>query len=183
MPRQVRATILLLAMLTVLTLVCACSTKTTPEPAVTTPPPAAPVATTDLSKQPAALGVGSQPVQSGPVADHQAVAGLERIHFAYNQFTLEEPSRITLEQNAVFLRSNPTLKVAIEGHCDERGSDEYNLALGERRAVAARNYLVSLGIAGDRLTVISYGEEQPLVAASNEEAWAKNRRAEFKVVR
>ena len=184
MIRQVRATIVLLAGLTVLTLLSACSTKTAPESTIN-PPASAPsaVATTDLSQQPAALGVGSQPVLSGPVADHQAVAGLERIHFAYNQFTLDEPARVTLEQNAVFLRSNPTLKVSIEGHCDERGSDEYNLALGERRAVAARNYLVSLGIAGDRLTAISYGEEQPLVAASNEEAWAKNRRAEFKVAR
>jgi peptidoglycan-associated lipoprotein len=182
MIRKVLANIPLLAMLTVLTLVCACSSKTTPEPAMTTPPPAA-VATTDLSQQPEALGVGSQPVQSGPVADHQAVAGLERIHFAYNQFTLDEPARVTLEQNAVFLRNNPTLKVAIEGHCDERGSDEYNLALGERRAVAARNYLVSLGIAADRLSIISYGEELPLVTESNEAAWAKNRRAEFKAVR
>jgi peptidoglycan-associated lipoprotein len=169
-------------MLTVLTLVCACSTKTTPEPAMTTTPPA-PVATTDLSQQPEALGVGSQPVQSAPVADHQAVAGLERILFAYNQFTLDESARVTLEQNAVFLRNNPTLKVVIEGHCDERGSDEYNLALGERRAVAARNYLVSLGIAADRLSILSYGEELPLVAESNEAAWAKNRRAEFKAVR
>ena len=182
MIRKARATFPLLAMLTLLTLVCACSTKTTPEPAMTTPPPAA-VATTDLSQQPEALGVGSQPVQSGPVADHQAVAGLERIHFAYNQFTLDESARVTLEQNAVFLRNNPTLKVAIEGHCDERGSDEYNLALGERRAVAARNYLVSLGIAADRLSIISYGEELPLVTESNEAAWAKNRRAEFKAVR
>jgi peptidoglycan-associated lipoprotein len=182
MIRKVLANIPLLVMLTVLTLVCACSSKTTPEPAMTTPPPAA-VATTDISQQPEALGVGSQPVQSGPVADHQAVAGLERVHFAYNQFTLDEPARVTLEQNAVFLRNNPTLKVAIEGHCDERGSDEYNLALGERRAVAARNYLVSLGIAADRLSIISYGEELPLVTESNEAAWAKNRRAEFKAVR
>jgi len=184
MIRQVRATILLLAMLMILTLLSACSTKTAPESTIN-PPTAAPtaVATTDLSQQPAALGVGSQPLQSGPVADHQAVAGLERIHFDYNQFTLDEQARVTLEQNAVFLRSNPSLKVVIEGHCDERGSDEYNLALGERRAAAARNYLVSLGIAADRLKIISYGEEQPLVAASNEEAWAKNRRADFKVAR
>jgi peptidoglycan-associated lipoprotein len=169
------------AMLVILTL-CACATKTTPEPATPAPTPA-PVATTDLSQKPAALGVESQPVQSGPVVDLQAVAGLERIHFAYNQFTLEEPARVILEQNAVYLRNNPALKVVIEGHCDERGSDEYNLALGERRAVAAKNYLVSLGIAADRLTIISYGEEKPLVAEASEDAWAKNRRAEFKVAR
>lgn len=182
MIKQSRYVHLVVAMLAILTLVCACATKTTPDPTTSAPTPA-PVATTDLSQQPTALGVESQPIQSGPVADLQSVAGLERIHFAYNQFTLEEPARVTLEQNAVFLRNNPGLKVVIEGHCDERGSDEYNLALGERRAVAAKNYLVSLGIAVTRLSVISYGEEQPLVAASNEDAWAKNRRAEFKVAR
>lgn len=175
---------LFVAVLATLTLLSACATKTTPEPSSTasgqTP---SGVATTDLGDKPAALGVESQPLVSGPVADHQAVAGLERIHFAYNQFTLEAQARVTLEQNAVFLRNNPTLKVVIEGHCDERGSDEYNLALGERRAVAARNYLVSLGIPANRLTVISYGEERPLVAEANEEAWAQNRRAEFKVAR
>lgn len=141
------------------------------------------VTSTDVSSQPVVRGVDSQPLQSGPVADHQAVAGLERVQFAYNQFTLEEQARTTLEQNAVYLRSKPDLKVVIEGHCDERGSDEYNLALGERRAMAAKNYLVSLGIAAERLSTISYGEEQPLVEGANEEAWAENRRAEFKAIR
>jgi peptidoglycan-associated lipoprotein len=160
-----------------------CASKTTPaqDSETVINPPA--TATTDVSQQPQPLGVESQPVQSGPVADLQAVAGLQRIHFAYNQFTLEDQARATLEQNAAYLRKNPGLKVAIEGHCDERGSDEFNLALGERRAVAAKNYLVSLGIATGRLSIISYGEEQPLVTAANEDAWAKNRRAEFKVAR
>lgn len=173
---QIGAVLLLLSLL----VAAGCASKTT-----ATPEPAEPVApqgssTTDVSQQPQPLGVANQPVQSGPVADHRAVAGLERIQFAYNQFTLEEQARMILEKNAVYLRSNPALKVVIEGHCDDRGSDEYNLALGERRAMAARNYLVSLGIAAERLAIISYGEEQPLVAAANEEAWAKNRRAEFK---
>jgi peptidoglycan-associated lipoprotein len=183
MMKQVQAAKLVLAALVVLVLAAGCATKTTIEPetaAVTAPV----VATTDVSQQqPAALGVESQAVQSAPVADHQAVAGLNRIHFAYNEFTLDEQARVTLEQNAVFLRKNSTLKVVVEGHCDERGSDEYNLALGERRAITARNYLISLGIAADRLSILSYGEERPLVAASNEEAWAQNRRAEFKAVR
>jgi peptidoglycan-associated lipoprotein len=157
-----------------------CAQKTTPAPEAVTPTGQQGMATTDVSQQPKPLGVESQPIQNIPVADHRAVAGLERIHFDYNQFTLDSQARMTLEKNAVYLRSNPALKVVIEGHCDDRGSDEYNLALGERRAVAARNYLVSLGIAAERLTIISYGEEQPLVAAANEEAWAKNRRAEFK---
>jgi len=183
MLQQARITISLMTVLVVLTLLSACATKTAPESEINPPAAATGVGTTDLSQQPDALGVGSQPVQSGPVADHEALAGLERVHFDYNQFTLDAPARVTLERNAVFLRNNPALKVVIEGHCDERGSDEYNLALGERRAVAVKNYLVSLGIAADRLRVISYGEEMPLVAEANEEAWAKNRRAEFKAVR
>jgi len=176
---QLLAAALLLA---ILVTVAGCASKTVTE---TTPAPAAPapMPTTDVSQQPAVPSVESQRVESGPVAVHETVAGLERVHFAYNEFTLEESARITLEQNAVFMRKNPALKVIIEGHCDERGSDEYNLALGERRAVAARNYLVSLGIASERLSIISYGEELPLVPEANEAAWAKNRRAEFKAVR
>lgn len=176
--RHLFAALLLAALLAVTGCASKTVTETTPAPA---PAPAAP--TTDVSQQPQPLGVESQPLQSGPAADHRAVAGLERVHFAYNQFTLEEAARLTLEKNAVYLRNNPSLKVVIEGHCDERGSDEYNLALGERRAVAARNYLTSLGIAVERLAIISYGEEKPLVAASNEDAWAQNRRAEFLAVR
>jgi len=176
---QLLAAVLLLALLIT---VAGCASKTVPE---TTPAPAAsaPMPTTDISQQPAVSAVESQRVESGPVAVHETVAGLETIHYAYNDFTLDERARITLEQNAVFMRKNPALKVIIEGHCDERGSDEYNLALGERRAAAARNYLVSLGIGNDRLSIISYGEELPLVAEANEAAWAKNRRAEFKAVR
>lgn len=175
-------TLLVILLLAALTGLAGCASKTVPEPEPAAPTPAPPP-TTDISRQPKPLGVESQPVQSGPVADHQAVAGLQRVFFAYNQFTLEEAARVTLEQNAVYLRNNPAQKIMIEGHCDERGSDEYNLALGERRALAAKNYLVSLGISADRLSVISYGEEKPLVAAANEEAWSQNRRAEFMVVR
>ncbi|NJC86924.1 MAG: peptidoglycan-associated lipoprotein Pal [Desulfuromonas sp.] len=176
--------VLAVLMATLLLAMVGCASKTTPEPApVVPPPPVQAPPTTDVTQQPVVRGVESQPVQSGPVADHQAVAGLERIYFSYDQFTLEDAARVTLEQNAVYLRSHPKEKIVIEGHCDERGSDEYNLALGERRAVTAKNYLVSLGIAADRLSVVSYGEEQPLVAGSGEEAWSKNRRAEFKVVR
>jgi peptidoglycan-associated lipoprotein len=177
-PRQMITALIVAALL----VAAGCASKPAPTPEPVAPAPA-PMATTDVTRQPAPLGVGSQPVQSGPVADHQAIAGLERVYFAYNQFTLEDPARMTLEQNAVYLRNNATLKVVIEGHCDDRGSDEYNLALGERRAVAAKNYLVSLGIAAERLAIISYGEEQPLVTAANDEGWAKNRRAEFKAVR
>lgn len=160
-----------------------CASKTVPEKETVQETGTTQTPTTDITKKPMVSTVESQPVDSEPSAVHESVTGLERIHFAYNEFVLDQQARVILEQNAVFLRKNPGLKIIIEGHCDERGSDEYNLALGERRAVAARNYLITLGIAADRLSVISYGEEQPLVAESNEAAWGQNRRDEFKVVR
>ena len=175
----------LTCLLAVTLLFAGCAGKSATEqelpPRVDTAAP--PTTTTDVSRQPAPLGVGSQGVESGPVADMQAVAGLSRIHFAYNQFTLDDEARQILEKNAAYLKAKSGEKVMIEGHCDERGSDEYNLALGERRAMAAKSYLLSLGIPAARLSTISYGEEQPLVTASTEEGWAQNRRAEFKVAR
>ncbi|MDO3378183.1 peptidoglycan-associated lipoprotein Pal [Geoalkalibacter halelectricus] len=112
----------------------------------------------------------------------EIAAALERVHFEFDAYTLSSRAQEILTRNAAYLRANPEVKVLIEGHTDERGSDEYNLALGERRAQAVRNFLISLGIAPERLSVISYGEELPMDPASNEEAWAKNRRAEFKPV-
>lgn len=107
------------------------------------------------------------------------VSSLMRISFEYDQYVLTADAREILQNNALYLKSKG-VRVQIEGHCDERGSDEYNLALGENRALTVKNYLVSLGVPAERLTVISYGEEIPLVMASNEAAWAQNRRAEFK---
>lgn len=141
------------------------------------------VGQSDMSQQAEAKGVGDQPSQEGAVPSHDAVAGLERIHFEFDQFTLTDAARRTLAQNAKYLMAHGDIKVVIEGHCDDRGSDEYNLALGESRALAAKGYLESLGISAQRLSVISYGEEKPLEAGSDEAAWAKNRRAEFKAVR
>ncbi|MDW7645186.1 MAG: peptidoglycan-associated lipoprotein Pal [Desulfuromonadales bacterium] len=121
--------------------------------------------------------------ESPGLVDADVITGLERVFFEFDQYTLSEQSREVLANNAQYLKNNPGVKVVIEGHCDERGSDEYNLALGERRAAAAKNYVVSLGVAEDRMTIISYGEEIPLDPSTSEEAWAKNRRAEFKAVR
>ena len=87
----------------------------------------------------------------------------------------------TLAENAAVLMDNPSVKIRIEGHCDSRGTEDYNLALGEKRALAARDYLVNFGIAQSRISVISYGEERPLDPAETEKAWAKNRRAEFDI--
>ncbi|GIW40398.1 MAG: hypothetical protein KatS3mg076_0975 [Candidatus Binatia bacterium] len=104
---------------------------------------------------------------------------LRDINFAFDSFELDEQAREILKQNAQWLKDNPRVAVEIEGHCDERGTIEYNLALGAKRARAAKEYLVTLGVEPDRLTTISYGEELPLCRESTEECWAKNRRAHF----
>jgi len=113
-------------------------------------------------------------------ADTQKQVELERIHFAFDKYDLDTDARQTLQNNALYLEQHPGTSIILEGHCDERGSDEYNLALGEKRARAAAEYLVNLGVEDERIRTISYGEEKPLNPASNEEAWALNRRAEFK---
>jgi peptidoglycan-associated lipoprotein len=101
------------------------------------------------------------------------------IHFQFDQYDLTEEARQILTENAKVLSKHPSLKIQIEGHCDERGNSAYNLALGERRAASAKLYLSKLGVQEDRLSTISYGEERPLDPGHAEEAWAKNRRCHF----
>lgn len=139
------------------------------------------VAQSDMSQQDA-KGVDDKSMQGEAIPSHDAMAGMQRIHFDFDQFTLSAEARSILGANAKYLNSMSNVKVVVEGHCDERGSDEYNLALGESRALAAKNYLIAMGVNANRLSVISYGEEKPLVNKSDEEAWAQNRRAEFKSV-
>ena len=103
------------------------------------------------------------------------------IYFDFDKSDLRADAREGLQANAGYLKSNSGVAVTIEGNCDERGSNEYNLALGKRRAEAAYKYLVDLGIDGSRMTTVSYGEEKPAVEGHNELAWSKNRRDEFKV--
>ena len=149
--------------------------------------PQATDAMSDSTKDPSPSITQSDPpvepiVDKQPAKTAQPPITLEQIRFAYDQAILSEQARTTLSANATILQLAPELKVSIEGHCDDRGSDEYNLSLGERRAQSVRAYLVSLGIAAQRLKTISYGEEKPLDTANNEMAWAKNRRAEFKLL-
>jgi peptidoglycan-associated lipoprotein len=103
----------------------------------------------------------------------------EHVYFDFDNATLDYQAQELLKQKAMWLRDNPDANAVIEGHCDERGTNAYNLALGERRAESTKAFLVNLGISGARLTTISYGEEKPLDMGQNEEAWAKNRRAAF----
>jgi peptidoglycan-associated lipoprotein len=103
----------------------------------------------------------------------------ENVYFDFDNATLDYQAQELLKQKAMWLRDYPDANVVIEGHCDERGTNAYNLALGERRAESTKAFLVNLGISGARLTTISYGEEKPLDMGQNEESWAKNRRAAF----
>lgn len=112
-------------------------------------------------------------------SDSGKIEGLNTIHFDYDQSTLTSEARRTLAANADWVKAHPKVTVQIEGHCDARGSVEYNLALGERRAQAVKSYLATLGIDSKRLTIISYGEEKPLDTADTPAAYAKNRRANF----
>lgn len=108
---------------------------------------------------------------------------LEDIRFDYDKAELSDVARATLERHGLWLQNHRTAKVTIEGHCDERGTVDYNLALGDKRARAVRDYLASLGVAADRLHTVSLGKERPLDPANNEQAFAKNRRAHFVVSR
>lgn len=107
---------------------------------------------------------------------------LKDIHFDFDKYDIRQADEVILKENAAFLKNNPKMKVQIEGHCDERGTVEYNLALGERRANNTKRYLVFLGIPSDRISAISYGKEKPLDQGHNEEAWGKNRRAHIVVL-
>ena len=106
---------------------------------------------------------------------------LQTVYFEFDKYSLTRQTKDALDANAEWLRANPGAFVQIEGHCDERGTLDYNQVLGENRAVSAKKYLVSLGISPDRIFTISYGETMPADSGHNEDAWAKNRRAEFKV--
>ena len=110
-----------------------------------------------------------------------AVAALKEVYFDFDKYDIRPEDAKTLDANAAWLKSNAENLVLIEGHCDERGTNEYNLALGERRAKATMNYLVSQGIQANRITIISYGEERPVCNEKTEACWAKNRRANFLV--
>ena len=111
-----------------------------------------------------------------------AASPLKEIFFSFDRYDLEGEARETLKVNADWLKRNQAARIEIEGHCDERGTNEYNLALGAKRAQAAKDYLVTLGIAADRLSTISYGEEIPVCREQNENCWRQNRRDRFVII-
>jgi len=130
------------------------------------------------------ISTSAAPPPAAPAATNQSLQDMfnsqvKDAYFDYDAADIRADARDALSQTAQFLRSNPQVKVVIGGHCDERGSTEYNLALGDRRAAAAKQFLVSLGIAADRMQSVSYGKEQPFCTASDEACYKQNRRAHF----
>jgi len=161
-----------IALVSALALSVAGCTKKKPEEL-----PPAPAATA-----PAPEAEAPQPApQTGPIpgsrADFLQQAGTDTIHFGTDLYDIDAESQAILSRQAQWLAKNPNVAVTIEGHCDERGTREYNLALGDRRANAAKNYLVNAGVSASRLSVISYGKERPVATGSDEGSWAQNRRA------
>ena len=142
---------------------------------------------------PAKTEVAPQPVQEAKIVKEEPAKAmvpappevtLEKIYFDFDSFILSPAAREALKKNAHYLlKADKTVKIRIEGNCDERGSDEYNLALGEKRAKAALDYLATLGVPADRMTFISYGEEKPVDPGHDEAAWAKNRRDDFIIIK
>ena len=112
----------------------------------------------------------------GSVEEFTKVVG-DRVFFDYDRYDIKDEGRATLQRQAAWLKKYPAVAVTVEGHCDERGTREYNLALGQRRATAAKDYLISLGVDAGRITTISYGKERPVCVESVESCWAQNRRA------
>jgi peptidoglycan-associated lipoprotein len=144
-----------------------------------TPPPEPPPPTADTGASTAP--VVEDAVASGSLDEINKNSPLKPVFFGLDVSEIDGDGQRLLETNAEILKRYPTWQISIEGHCDERGTAEYNLALGERRALAARNYLVSLGVSADRVKTVSYGKEFPFDPGHTESAWAKNRRAHFVV--
>lgn len=129
------------------------------------------------------LGYAVTTAQPGAMPAHveRMMGNFERVHFDTDSSTLNEESKNALARNAKIMVEHPDLTIEVQGHCDERGTTEYNIALGDRRAAAVRETLISQGVAPSRIVAVSYGEEMPLAMGAVEEAWSQNRRAEFRV--
>ncbi len=175
-PRKMLCFLGLLILAGALVLVAGCGKK--PAPETDLEPVVESVAET--IPRPVAPEVPADPT---PAVDYRTMQpaeyGIEDVFFAFDRYDLDDAALATLTRNARILRERAEVTIMVEGHCDERGTVEYNLALGEKRAKAVRDHLVRLGIPSERLRVTSYGESRPFALGSNEKAWAQNRRAHF----
>ena len=171
MPRSIA----LVALIVIGALAAGCAKKATEAPPASPPPP--PQAPAPIPPAPQA------PPETPPAPTPPEVSSsdFEAVFFDFDSYALREDGRATLDRNAHLLRDHPDLRITIEGHCDERGTVEYNQALGEKRAQAARDYLAAAGIGAGRIQIVSYGKERPFDSGHDESAWAQNRRAHFLV--
>lgn len=153
---------------------CASQPEPAPPPIEQPAPPPAPAA----PPPPVQRNVGPVP---GSIEDFQRTVG-DRVYFDYDRYDLTPDARATLEKQAAWLQRYPSVRLRLAGNCDERGTREYNLALGARRANAAKEYLTSLGVSSDRIETVSYGKERPIDPRSTEEAWSRNRNSHSEIV-
>lgn len=178
-----KAVIIMLSLLLVISFTASCKKKAKEVPP---PPPQA-------QEQPKVEKVEQPPVKEPELTEEEIFMKktleelnqekpLAMIFFDYDKYNIRPDAVPVLEKNAEWLKKHPTVKILIEGHCDERGTEEYNLALGEKRAKSTMEYLMSLGISAERMKIISYGKSQPLDPGHDEAAWAKNRRAQFLII-
>ncbi len=175
--------LVLISILALLVVISGCKKKV-----AVTPPPSAPVeekAKAETEKVPTIKEpelTEEEIFRMKSLEELNRESPLQRIHFDFDKYFIREDAKPVLERNAQWLKKFPSVKILIEGHCDERGTEEYNMALGEKRAKSTMNYLISLGISPDRIKIISYGKSRPLDPGHNEEAWALNRRADFVII-
>jgi peptidoglycan-associated lipoprotein len=165
-----------MASVSLIVFLTACSEKMmAPPPALPPPPPAAPNPPAPPPPPPRPPAPVQQSIVPGSLQDFQVNVG-DRVFFAYDKTDLDDRARTVLQKQAAWLQRFGAVTLTLEGHCDERGTREYNLALGARRAQAVKDYLASLGVSGARLDTISYGKERPVCVESNDACWAQNRR-------
>jgi peptidoglycan-associated lipoprotein len=193
MTRSHRLTVFLLAACVAAAAACGKKPPAAPPPAAPAPFPGAPTNTPPPTPPPTpdpppptappvpSAAITSDPLATASVDDINRGGHLKPAFFTYDSDLLDDEARKVLDENAAMLKKYATWAITIEGHCDERGSAEYNLALGDRRALAAKNYLLTLGIAPERIKTVSYGKEFPFDPGHDEDAWLKNRRAHFVV--
>jgi len=175
---MMRSSRLMLVMMSTSLVLGACKKK--PAPAPTPAPAPAPAERAPERSTPRATPVDTMAAYNEKVAAAR-LRLLETIYFEYDADELRDDARASLDAKIAILNANPGLRVRVAGHCDERGSDEYNIALGRRRAEAAKRYLTDRGIDASRIETSSFGRERPAVQGTSEEAWSKNRRDEFEI--
>jgi peptidoglycan-associated lipoprotein len=167
--------------LSALLIVFGCSSTEKPEASPTAAASPTPESKKQVTSSPSKSESSLDALQRGESTATPESSPLKEVYFDFDRSDLRPDARATLKANWEWLKANPSAQVQIEGHCDERGTTEYNLALGSRRAQSVKDYLVTLGSTAERLSTISYGEELPVCKESNEECWQKNRRVRFVV--